>query len=336
MKIQSSKSRVQQASRAVARLGSGWFLSLALALAVALVPQAAKSQQDPMYSQYMFNHQVLNPAYVGSWGYFTSTLLYRKQWVGVNGAPETQTFSFHTPSQNDRHGFGMAFVGDRIGITQTNGLNAAYAFRIHLGKKARLALGLQGMMDNYRARFGDVRTGSTIDPGNVAADPAFTGNSVNLWLPNAGAGLFFHTQHFYLGASSPRLITHMLNGENASSLAQLSRHFFFTTGIVLGSEEAFVKFKPSILAKYVPSSPLQMDFNAHFLLGDRLWLGASFRTEDAIVAMLQLQVLQWLRIGYAFDYITSEINTYGNASHEFMLGVDLNFKRKAMVSPRYF
>jgi type IX secretion system PorP/SprF family membrane protein len=311
-------------------------LALAFTLTLALAPSAAKAQQDPMYSQYMFNHQVLNPAYVGSWGFLTSTFLYRKQWVGINGAPETGSFSFHTPSKNDRHGFGLSFITDKIGVTQTNGFTAAYAFRIHLSEHARLALGLQGSLDNYQARFGDVRTGSTIDPGTNGSDPAFTGNSVNLWLPNAGAGLFFHTKHFYAGASTPRLITHNLSNASVASTAHQSRHFFFTTGVVIGQDDAFVKFKPSILVKYSPSSPVQFDVNAHVLFADRLWVGLSYRTEDAVVFMLQAQLLQWLRMGYAFDLITSELNTYGNASHEFMLGMDLNFKKKAMVSPRYF
>lgn len=299
-------------------------------------PKAAYSQQDPMYSQYMFNHQVLNPAYAGSWGYLTSTLIYRKQWVGLNGAPETQSFSMHLPTRNDRHGFGFGFVGDQIGVTKTTGVNAAYAFRIPIGENARLALGLQGSIDNYRANFGEVRTGSTIDPSLNAPDPAFNGNSVNLWLPNAGAGIYFHTKRFFAGASSPRLVLHDLNGDNTASLAHLSRHFFVTTGLVLGREESFLKFKPSILMKMTPAAPVQFDFNAHFLLGDRLWLGASFRTDDAVVMMMQLQLFQWLRMGYAFDYVTSELNTYSNASHEFMLGFDLHIKRKAHVSPRYF
>ncbi len=307
------------------------FVALLIGLTASL-----QAQQDPMYSQYMFNHQVLNPAYVGSWGFLTSSMIYRKQWVGVNGAPETGSFSFHTPSRNDRHGFGMSFVNDRIGVTQTNGIGAAYAFRINLGGNARLALGLQGSLDNYRANFGGVRTGSVIDPGGNPSDPAFNGNSMNLWLPNAGAGVFFHTKHFYLGASSPRLVLHPLSNNETTSLASLSRHFFFTTGVVIGRDDAPVKFKPSILVKYTPSAPVQLDLNAHFLFADRLWVGFSYRTEDAVVGMLQLQVLQWLRIGYAFDYITSEINPYASASHEFLLGIDLNFKRKAMVSPRYF
>ncbi|MFM2376811.1 MAG: hypothetical protein RLZZ165_1908 [Bacteroidota bacterium] len=311
-------------------------LLLIFAVSLLLAPQAATAQQDPMYSQYMFNQQVLNPAYAGSWGYLTSTMIYRKQWVGINGAPQTGSFSFHAPSKNDQHGFGLSFVNDRIGITQTNGLSAAYAFRIHLGEHARLALGLQGSLDNYRANFGSVRTGSTIDPSSVGLDPSFNGNSINSWLPNAGAGLFFHTRYFYLGGSTPKLVLHRLSGDNSASLSAQSRHFFFTTGVVLGKEESFLKFKPSILVKYVPGTRVQFDFNAHVLLADRIWLGASFRTEDAVVFMTQIQALQWLRLGYAFDYVTSELSTYGNASHEFMLGFDLNFKRKSMISPRYF
>lgn len=301
-----------------------------------MMSMGAFAQQDPMYSQYMFNHQVLNPAYVGSWGHFTATAIHRLQWVGLNGAPRTSSFSFHTPSHNDRHGLGMGFVNDKIGATTTTGVNAAYAFRIHLGKNARLALGLQGSLDNYRVNFNDVRTGSTIDPGLNPSDPSFNGNNFSRWFPNAGVGLFFHTKRFFAGASSPRLILHDLNDNNPLSLAKMSRHFFFTTGVVLGREEAAVKFKPSILFKYTPAAPLNFDLNAHFLIKDKLWLGVSYRTEDAVVGMVQLQLLQFLRMGYAFDYITSDLNSYGGTSHEFMLGFDLNFKQRAMVSPRYF
>jgi type IX secretion system PorP/SprF family membrane protein len=315
-----------------------YLLTLLCTLALSLRPYTAEAQQDPMYSQYMFNQLAINPAYAGSWGYLTSTFLYRKQWVGMNGAPETQAASFHLPSRNDAHGFGMTLMNDKIGITQTTGLNAAYAFRIHLGAKARLALGLQGGIENYRANFGSVRTGSVIDPNTNPSDPAFNGNMVNLWLPNAGAGIFFHTKHFFLGASTPKLILHELGNSNASAntIAQQSRHFFLSTGIVLGGDHATVKFKPSVLVKFNPAAPIQFDFNAQFFIGNRLWLGATYRTEDAIVGMAQWQIFSWFRLGYAFDYITSDINPYASASHEFLLGLDLNFKHKSMISPRYF
>ncbi|MEM7037951.1 MAG: PorP/SprF family type IX secretion system membrane protein, partial [Bacteroidota bacterium] len=187
----------------------------------------------------------------------------------------------------------------------------------------------------YRTTFGGVRTGSDIDPANNPADPAFMGNDLNLWIPNAGAGMFFHTRRFYLGASAPRLIEANLSTQD-SSIAQQSRHYFFTTGLVFGADDAAVKFRPSILAKYHPSAPMQFDFNAHFLFSDVLWLGASYRTEDAIVFMAELDLFTFVRLGYAYDYIISDLSTYTSGSHEFMLGFDLRFNKKAMASPRYF
>lgn len=307
---------------------------LVLIFWMAVAALGLQAQQEPMYSQYMFNHLNLNPAYAGKDGYFSSALLFRQQWMGIEGAPTTQNLVLHGPSANDRHGFGMSLYNDKIGITNNTSVGLSYAFRIHLGKKARLALGLSGQMTNYRANFGSVRTGSDIDP-TVGTDPSFSGNQVNLWVPNAGAGLFFHTQRFYLGASAPRLIEQSLANKGTSSEAVQARHFFFTTGVMLGAEEASVKFRPSILAKFQSAGGPQFDFNAHFLFIDRFWLGASFRTEDAIVLMAEWNILQWLRIGYAYDYVNSDLSTYTSGSHEFMLGVDLNFK-KAMVSPRYF
>jgi type IX secretion system PorP/SprF family membrane protein len=294
----------------------------------------AAGQQDPMYSQYMFNHLSLNPAYAGKDGYLSSALLFRQQWTGIKGAPTTQNLALHGPSANDRHGFGLSLYNDRIGVSNNSSVGLSYAFRIHLGQHARLALGLSGALTNYRADFGGVRTGSDIHPGQPD-DPSFTGRRINLWLPNAGTGLFFHTRRFYLGASAPRLLEQSLAPQGAASTAKQFRHYFFTTGIMLGDEQAAVKFRPSILAKYQPASGLQFDLNAHVLFIDRFWVGASYRTEDALVFMAEWNVMQWLRIGYAYDYARSSLRTYTSGSHEFMLGVDLNFK-KAMVSPRYF
>jgi type IX secretion system PorP/SprF family membrane protein len=292
------------------------------------------AQQDPMYSQYMFNHLNLNPAYAGKDGYMSSALLFRQQWAGINGAPTTQNLVLHGPSANDRHGFGLSIYNDQIGVSNNSALGFSYAFRIHLGTHTRLALGLSGSLTNYRADFGSVRTGSDINPGQPV-DPSFAGRRINLWIPNAGTGLFFHSRRFYAGASAPRLLTQSLADQNTPSQAKQARHFFLTTGIMLGEEMAAVKFRPSMLVKYQPASGLQFDLNAHFLFVDRFWLGASFRTEDALVLMAEWNVAQWLRIGYAYDYARSALSTYTTGSHEFMLGVDLNFK-KAMVSPRYF
>lgn len=308
-------------------------LLFALMLAILAGNVALQAQQDPMYSQYMFNQLTLNPAYAGKDGFLSSTLLVRKQWAGIQGAPSTQNLAMHAPSANDRHGFGLSVYNDKIGVTNNSSLGLSYAFRIHLGEKARLCLGLNGSVANYRADFNKVRTGSDIDP-SIGIDPSFSNNLVNLWLPNAGAGVFFHTRRFYLGASMPRLLTQSLS-TTTGSVAIQSRHIFATTGLVIGADDAVVKFKPSILMKYQASSGPQFDFNAHFLFVDKFWVGASFRTEDAIVFMAEWNLSQWLRIGYAYDYIRSPLSNMTSGSHEFMLGVDLNFK-KTMISPRYF
>jgi type IX secretion system PorP/SprF family membrane protein len=293
------------------------------------------AQQDAMYSQYMFNHLALNPAYAGKDGFLTGVLLFRKQWVGLDGAPSTASFAMHAPSRNDRHGYGLQLVNDEIGVTRNTTLNLNYAFRIHMGENAVLALGLLGSLTNYNADFNSVRTGSDIDPAN-GIDPAFNGNNINLMIPNAGAGLFFHTKRFYLGASAPRLIEQHLSDKGTSSEALQSRHYFATTGLVIGADHAAVKFRPSILAKYQPAAPIQFDFNAHFLFADKFWLGASYRTRDAVVFMAELNLSTWLRLGYAYDYSITDLSNFTTGSHEFMLGFDLNFNKRAMISPRYF
>ncbi|MEM0996920.1 MAG: type IX secretion system membrane protein PorP/SprF [Bacteroidota bacterium] len=292
-------------------------------------------QQDPMYSQYMFNHLALNPAYAGKDGFLSTTLIFRRQWAGIEGAPETASFALHAPSRNDRHGYGIQLYNDQIGVTRNTTVNLNYAFRIQLGENARLALGILGALTNYNANLNGVRTGSDIDP-STGPDPAFVGNDINLLIPNAGAGIFFHTKRFYLGASAPRLIEQDLAEDETVSQAIQSRHYFATTGLVIGADNAAVKFRPSILAKYQPAAPLQFDFNAHFLFADRFWLGASYRLEDALVFMAEINLSRWLRVGYAYDYTLSDLSTYTTGSHEFMLGFDLNFQKRSMISPRYF
>lgn len=299
-----------------------------------LLPFLGQAQQDPQYSQYMFNGLVINPAYAGSRGFFSATLLAREQWMGLEGAPSTQSFSFHGTSRNRRNGYGFSLVNDKIGVTNNLNLNAAYALRILLGENSAISLGLQGSMTNYRANFNDVRLDYGADP--QITDPAFTGNEINRWLPNAGAGVYFQTPNFYLGASTPRIIQHDLTQNNGSgSIAKQSPHYFFTTGAMfrLGDN---VQLRPSVMAKYQPAAPWQFDLNVHFLFAERLWLGASYRTEDALIFMAELQITKQFRIGYAYDMTTSELSDYNNGSHEFMLGFDFDFEKSKMVSPRYF
>jgi type IX secretion system PorP/SprF family membrane protein len=284
------------------------------------------AQQDPHYSQYMFNGLVLNPAYAGSREQVSINALYRRQWAGLDGAPTTQSLSVHGPSRNLRHGFGLSLFNDAIGATRQMNVSATYAFRIAMGEKAHLALGLQGSLLNYRADFASIKLK---DPN----DPAYTNENINLLLPNAGAGIYFNTQSFYAGVSVPHLFNHNLT-DDASDAVQ-SLHVQGTAGVILKVSDQ-VKFKPSTMIKYVPGAPVTLDLNANFLFADRFWLGAGYRRGESVVGMVEWWITKQLRLGYAYDYLLNDLNKVSNGSHEIMLGFDFSFDKRKMVSPRYF
>ena len=291
-------------------------------------------QQDPHYSMYMFNGMAINPAYAGSRGQVSSLLLLREQWLGFDGRPRTQSFTIHGPTRNLRHGFGFSVVNDQMGPIQDLALNAAYAYRIPIGEEGALALGLQGSLANYRSTLTDLRTNG--DPNQVPSptDNAQANNNVNLWLPNIGTGIYFNTKRFFLGGSILNLIENELT-ENPTGdpVTQRYRHYVATTGLVIGNK---VKLKPSVLLKYQQAAGAQADLNLSLLFKEKFWLGASFRTEDAWVFIAQWQIAAPLRIGYAYDLSTNSLRSQINGSHEFMLGFDFNFRKKDVVSPRYF
>lgn len=290
----------------------------------------AWGQQDPQYSQYMFNSLAYNPAYAGSRDALSGTFLLRKQWVQLDGAPFTGSVSLHGPSRNERHGFGIALVHDRLGITRQNFLNGSYAFRFPLGP-GRLSLGLQGGISQFQNRYSDV---ITINPDQI--NP---GVNLSAVLPSAGTGVYFNTERFYLGLSVPNFIAgkyFRYKDQMAQALASTQRiHYFGTMGVVIPLGEN-VEFKPSVVAKYVQNTPFEMDFNASFLFKQRLWLGAGYRTGDALIFMLEYFTPGGLRIGYAYDYTLTQLRQVNTGSHEIMLGFDLAPRKTKIITPRYF
>lgn len=302
---------------------------LIIFLLLLLSGAGAFAQQDPQFSQYMFNGLVLNPAYAGSREHATGVAIFRQQWVGIQGAPQTASLAFHGPSRNLRHGFGGSIVNDRIGVTNNLQFTFSYAYRIPIAEKYWLSLGLQGSLASYRLRNSDVRT----DVGN---DDAFTGENTSLILPNAGVGAYFNSDRLYVGISMPTLIGNNLFDPDRGDLsAKKARHLLLTGGVVFDLGQS-VKMKPSFLMKYAPAAPVQFDLNLHFLFVEKFWIGASYRTGDAIVGMLEWQITRNFRIGYAYDYTLSQLTQVNSGSHEAMLGVDFGGLKKNMTSPRYF
>lgn len=296
-------------------------------------------QQDAMFSQYMFNPLSVNPAYAGSRDMMSFNALARFQWVGLGGAPITQSFSFHMPTETRRSGFGINVMNDKISYIGQTWVNLSYAYRIHLTDKARLALGLSGTFYNYRI---DWNQSHLIDPNDFVAN----NYSGSLNLPNAGFGMYFHTDKAYIGVSVPHLLINSLDANRAgikvvggndagNNLALLKRHFFATGGYVFDLSRE-VQFKPSFFYKYVYGAPMEMDINANLYFHRKFGVGASYRTGDGIVAMVEFQFTNQLKAGYAYDYPFTDLNRYTWGSHELMIGFDFGYKNSAVVSPRVF
>lgn len=291
-------------------------------------PLGLLGQHYGIYSHYMFNPLSVNPAYAGSRDHMSATAIYRHQWVGIHGAPRTQGTFLHTPLRDPRNNLGLSLVYDKLGLSSDLGLQLAYAYRIALGKSARLSFGLQGGVSMLQSRPGNAVT-------DQSGDAVFQGGNT-IWVPGAGFGIYFDTRRFYVGLSTPQLLTHR-GGAFQTFVGPDSATYkpaLLTAGCLLRINPD-VKLRPSILLKHVPHTPLQVDVNANLILKDRIWLGLGYRNGDALVAMLEWDINPQLRLGYAYDYSVSPLRKVSSGSHEIMLRYEFGYRLKAM-SPRYF
>jgi type IX secretion system PorP/SprF family membrane protein len=300
------------------------------ALALMFFSMSAYGQQEPMYSQYMFNMLNINPAYAGSRGAISTVALYRNQWVGFPGAPRTTSFSFDMPLQNKKIGIGAQFYDDRIGIERTTGFNAMYAFRFQFAGSGTLSLGLQAGLLNYQANYTEVNT-------YVPNDPAFSSNVRGI-LPAFAAGIYYNSDKFYVGFSAPALLKTKIKYNNAAEIASVTSrdlHLFLTAGTVFDLNQDLA-LKPSMLIKAVSGAPVQMDLNVNLWLQNKIAIGASYRTGDAIVGMVEFQFNQQFRFGYAYDKTFSNLGTLVNGTHELMFRMEFGSPAVRVTSPRYF
>ncbi len=304
-----------------------------LLLSLCMAPRLM-AQQDPLYSQYMFNVQVVNPAYVGSWNTLGFTALNRSQWVGLEGAPQTNTFSLQTPTRGDHVGLGISVLNDNVLNTNRLAVFGDYSYAIILNKRrnTRLRLGIKAGFTNY---FNDLVAYRIVDEG----DPLFQGVIDRKFMPNFGLGFFLHEDLYYLGMSIPKI----LENEAESSVqtdykmnAEM-RHWLLMGGYVFTLSDD-LKFKPSFMAKAVRGAPFQVDLNANFLLKECFWFGGIYRTGEGFGFNVQWIFKNSLRIGYAADYtfegVHGRTNTAGD--HEIMISYELDFLKTLFRSSRYF
>ena len=292
------------------------------------VTSATFAQQDGLFSQYMFNTMLINPAYAGSRDVISLNALYRKQWVNVPGAPETMTFSADAPIKKEKMGLGLTFFNDKIGVTNSTGVYGNYAYRIRLSNNSTLSMGVNLGMTYYTANL----TSVDLDNPN---DKAF-GTNISKWMPNLGLGMFYNTDKFYIGLSMPHILNNKLTNDPGVTARQY-RQAYLLAGYVFDLSHKF-KLRPSALLKEVYGAPIQLDLNANLWIYDLVGVGISYRSLDAPLFMLEVQLNDQLRFGYAFDYsttITPQSNL-GRTTHEVMLRYEFGYDKAKILTPRYF
>jgi type IX secretion system PorP/SprF family membrane protein len=301
-------------------------------LFIVIVSLTANAQQDVLLSQYMFNHLAINPGYAGNKNYMMATLVHRKQWVGWEGAPETSVASFHGRLYGKKLGIGATVMHDHIGVTSRNDVTAHFAYQLQINHYVQLGLGLQGGFSHFTYKNSDLLYWET-------NDRVFEQNTQTSLHPNFGTGAFLYSRKFYAGISVPHILNYVSeNGNNIGGNiinTNQVRHYFMETGCAIEVNSDFV-LKPSVLVKYVKGAPVQADINMNVLLASTIWIGGSYRSDAASVAMLELQLTPKLRVGYSYDFTMSHLNNYSSGSHEIMIGYDFGYDIVKMKTPRYF
>lgn len=301
------------------------YITLSFLLLIAST-QTSKAQQDAMYTQYMFNALALNPAYAGSRNVISATALYRNQWSGIKGAPETTTFTIDAPINDKKIGLGLQVYNDKLGITNTTGIVASGAYRIRMDR-GTLSFGLQGSLSNFRANYQNVELDQTGANTDIAFQDNFSETNFNI-----GTGIYYNSDKFYVGLSAPQLVPNQLA---STPLSQQEIHLFLTAGVVFSLGEDF-KLKPSIMIKEVKGAPIQGDLNAMFWIKDVLGIGAQYRSNADVSGLLEVQATPQIRIGYAYDHSVTTLQSFNSGSHEIMLRYEFGYNKNKFISPRFF
>jgi len=301
-----------------------------LVVAVMFCVLESSAQQDPMYTQYMENLLTLNPAYAGSKDLLSVMLVSRNQWVSMPGAPVTRSFAAHSPVNGTKMGLGFSFLSDVVGPVKQTGVYVDYSYTLSFSNRRSLSLGLKGGVNFFEAGISDLTTN---DPN----DPVYASDINRKFLPNFGVGAFYFTPRYYFGLSVPKLVENTINknGVSTQSISKEQMHVFFMVGYVFDVNR-IVKFKPSILTKYVKNAPVSLDMTGTFLFYDRLWLGAMYRVGDSFGGLFQIQATNQLKIGYSYDLPINKLGAYNNGTHEIMVTFDFDFGSGRIRSPRYF
>ena len=309
---------------------------IAAIIGLILVSFQGNAQQDPQFTQYMYNMSVMNPAYAtANESILNLGGLYRTQWVGIEGAPKTGTFFAHTPINEKIEG-GISFTNDNLGdVVQENNIYADFAYILPVGLEGNLSFGLKAGVTLFDANF----DGFNLQSGNVSTDIAFNEN-ISKAFPNLGIGAFYFTDKYYVGLSAPNMLTtkHLETENGIKATGVESIHYFLTGGYVFDINQD-LKLKPAFMAKSVSGAPISLDVTVNVLINKKLEAGLGYRVDDAFSGLVGFRITPELRVGYAYDFTTSNLSTYNSGSHEIFILFDVDlfgFKGGYDRSPRFF
>jgi type IX secretion system PorP/SprF family membrane protein len=287
------------------------------------------AQQDAQYTQYMYNTINVNPAYAGSRDALSVFLMHRSQWIGLDGAPVTNNVSINTPIGDNRIGFGLSIVNDRIGISDDNTISADVSYTIKISANHKLAFGLKTTVNLLNVNFNRL----TVRPGDTPTIGQYNIN--NRFTPNFGAGIYYHSDKSYLGFSVPGFLETKHYDDNTTSVASEKMHIYFIGGYVF-ELSGNLKFKPALLTKMVNGAPLQVDMSGNFLINDKFNLGLAGRWNASCSAVAGFQISDSWFVGYGYDFETTKLANYNSGSHEIFLRYELFRAYEKIVSPRFF
>ena len=289
------------------------------------------AQQDAQYTQYMYNTVSVNPGYAGSRGNLSIAALHRSQWLGLEGAPKTQTLNVHSPIGYGGVGLGLSIVNDQIGPTSETYFDADFSYTLQLAGERRLSFGLKGSVHLLDIRFSELTT----DPNNP--DATLQQDIQNRLSPNIGAGVYYHTETFYAGLSVPRFLETTHFDESSLSTAKEQMNFYFITGYVWDFHPLW-KFKPTLLTKMTLGAPLQVDVSANFMYNEKFIMGAAYRWDAALSAMVGFNISPAFLIGLSYDRETTELGgaIFNDGSFEVILRYDFIRMLGNIKSPRFF
>lgn len=287
-----------------------------------------KAQQDAIYSQYMFNPFAINPAYAGTRNSMSAVILHRSQWVGIEGAPVTQTATLHAPVNRYNIAWGVNLAHDRLGPNRNVMAAATGAYHLKF-RDSKLSFGLRAGIYNstfYRSELNFKEDGDVYD----------IGGTVNSVVPSFDAGAYYYKTKFFAGISATHIFAtpFKYDGFPDDQNIYLRTHLMFNAGYVFEFNRKFV-LKPSILFKSTHNAPANLDLNISALFYKKIWLGISFRNQSSVNLLLDVNVTDFMRVGYAYDILINQLSQYSRGSHEIFIGFDFDLKKSQIISPRY-